>query len=195
MTPPYFPLTRQVAPATSLPLSLEDAKAHLRQDGTEEDAYIEALLRAAAGWWEIGTNTPLMEAEYVTVFGGFSSELHGLKQPVTQVLSVAYATDLDVNTAGVVGDYTVSEGRPGVLLYTGSDVFPVLRRGYAEPVRIRYTAGYKTAEEVPALIKQALLLTVGHWYEYRQNVVVGLNIAEVPQTAQMILGLHREHVL
>lgn len=201
----YYPITRQVAKPTVLSVSLAEAWAACRLgvlDETDTDllavaeiGFVQGLIRSAERWWEIATDGPLMEAEYVTVLRGFGSELSGLYGPITEVLSLTYATDADVNTVGVADDYPISEGRNGVLLYAGSTPFPALRHGYAEPLRVRYKAGFKTADEVDPLIKQALLLTVGHWYENRQNVVVGNQANEVPMTANAILKLFRDPVL
>jgi hypothetical protein len=46
-----------------------------------------------------------------------------------------------------------------------------------------------------AMAVQYILLTVGHWYENRQTVIVGVNVAEVPQTAQMLMNILREPTL
>jgi hypothetical protein len=46
-----------------------------------------------------------------------------------------------------------------------------------------------------AIADQYILLTVGHWYENRGTVTVGLNVTEVPQTAQMLMNLVREPTL
>jgi len=46
-----------------------------------------------------------------------------------------------------------------------------------------------------AMADQYILLTVGHWYENRQTVIVGVNVAEVPQTAQMLMNILREPTL
>ncbi len=201
----YYPQTRQTAPPTALPLSLAEAWVACRLGELDEATtdpfalaeigFVRGLIQAAARWWELSVDGPLMEAEYVTVLRGFDAELKGLYGPITQVLSLTYATDEDVNTVGAHADYAVSEGRSGVLLYTGSDSFPALRRGYAEPLRVRYRAGYTTPEQVDPLIKQAIALTVGHWYENRQNVVVGNQANEVPGTAQDIVRLFRSPVL
>lgn len=197
MLPQFFPLTRQVAPSVLLPFSVAEAKPYLKVDGSDpdEDALIEGLIRAAAEWWEKSTHTALMEAEYVTVLGRLGAELSELRGPVTQVLSLTYATEASVNTVGTVADYAISDGRPGVLLYLGSTPLPVLRAGYPEPVRVRYKAGFTQVSQVPALIKQALQLTVNHWYENRQNALVGMSVVEVPQTAQAIVRLFRDPVL
>jgi hypothetical protein len=46
-----------------------------------------------------------------------------------------------------------------------------------------------------AIANQYLLLTLGHWYENRGTVAVGVNVTEVPQTAQMLMNLLREPTL
>jgi hypothetical protein len=46
-----------------------------------------------------------------------------------------------------------------------------------------------------AMADQYILLTVGHFYENRQTVIVGVNVAEVPQTAQMLMNNLREPTL
>jgi len=42
---------------------------------------------------------------------------------------------------------------------------------------------------------QWVLLTLGHWYENRATVAVGLNVTEVPHTAKMLMNLLREPTL
>jgi len=42
---------------------------------------------------------------------------------------------------------------------------------------------------------QWLLLTLGHWYENRSTVAVGLNVTEVPHTAGMLMNILREPTL
>jgi hypothetical protein len=46
-----------------------------------------------------------------------------------------------------------------------------------------------------AMADQYILLTLGHWYENRGTVTVGLNVTEVPQTAKMLMNLLREPTL
>ena len=46
-----------------------------------------------------------------------------------------------------------------------------------------------------AMADQYILLTVGHWYENRQTVIVGLNVSEVPGTAQLLMNILREPTL
>ena len=45
----YRSLTRQTPPAVE-PVTLSEAKAHLRVDSTDDDAYIATLITAAREW-------------------------------------------------------------------------------------------------------------------------------------------------
>jgi hypothetical protein len=46
-----------------------------------------------------------------------------------------------------------------------------------------------------AMADQYILLTLGHWYENRGTVAVGLNVTEVPFTAQLLMNSLREPTL
>lgn len=45
---------------------------------------------------------------------------------------------------------------------------------------------------VPADLKQAVLMLVGHWYENREATLVGVSAEEVPFGVQSIIDAHRE---
>jgi uncharacterized phiE125 gp8 family phage protein len=58
----------------------------------------------------------------------------------------------------------------------------------ADAVTIEFTAGYgAAASAVPAEIKQAMYLMIGHWYENRESVNVGNIVNELPFAAQALL--------
>ena len=59
--------------------------------------------------------------------------------------------------------------------------------GYVDPAVLN--------EDEQAIALQWLLLTLGHWYENRQTVAVGLNVTEVPHTAKLLMNLLREPTL
>jgi hypothetical protein len=61
-----------------------------------------------------------------------------------------------------------------------------------ELVFARYIDPAALSPDEQAMADQYILLTVGHWYENRQTVVVGLNLTEVPQTAQLLMNILRE---
>jgi uncharacterized phiE125 gp8 family phage protein len=59
-------------------------------------------------------------------------------------------------------------------------------------VTVTYVAGYGPAgDDVPAAIRHAMLLLIGHWYEHRESVVVGGNPVQVPLAVQALLRPYR----
>lgn len=82
-----------------------------------------------------------------------------------------------------------AEGEPALVKVTDPTTEPptAVFLGYVDP------AVLSTDEQATAM--QWLLLTLGHWYENRQTVAVGLNVTEVPHTAKMLMNLLREPTL
>jgi hypothetical protein len=62
-------------------------------------------------------------------------------------------------------------------------------------VFVRYVDPAALSPNEQAMAVQYILLTVGHWYENRQTVIVGVNVTEVPATAQMLMNILREPTL
>lgn len=62
----------------------------------------------------------------------------------------------------------------------------------AAGIEIDLVAGYgDEPEDVPAPIRQALLLLVAHWYEYRDPIEVGSPDASVPAVVSDLLAPFR----
>jgi hypothetical protein len=59
----------------------------------------------------------------------------------------------------------------------------------------RYADAAVLSPDEQAMANQYLLLTLGHWYENRGSVAVGVNVTEVPATAKMLMNLLREPTL
>ena len=62
-------------------------------------------------------------------------------------------------------------------------------------LQINFTCGYGSASDVPAAIKQAMLLMIGHLFANRQDVVTGTQVNEVPQNSIDLLYPYRNTVL
>ncbi len=59
-------------------------------------------------------------------------------------------------------------------------------------VFVRYVDYTVLSPDEQAMADQYVLLTLGHWYENRGTVAVGVNLTEVPQTAQLLMSILRE---
>ena len=57
---------------------------------------------------------------------------------------------------------------------------------------VRYVDHTVLSPDEQAMADKYILLTLGHWYENRGTVAVGVNLTEVPQTAQLLMSILRE---
>ena len=62
-------------------------------------------------------------------------------------------------------------------------------------VFVRYVDPAVLSPNEQAMADSYILLTIGHLYENRQTVVVGVNVAEVPAGAQALMNILREPTL
>lgn len=119
------------------------------------------------------------------------------KSPVFSSSTVEYyTTDTPtVYTVWAASNYIVDEvHEPARLLLQQDKTYPELADRKAA-IKLTYVSGYGTAKaDVPQAIKQAVLLTVGNWYENRQEVVVGRIATELPKSAQYLLDQYKIQV-
>lgn len=181
-----------VIPPTELPVTLAEAKAHLRVDTNDEDALIAFLIQSATQHFDGKDgllNRALKPQLYELTFDVFpSSEIAIPIRPLISVDSINYD-----DTDGIVrpvsdGDYFVD--------YQSDPAWIVPAEGFVWPdtfaavnaVRVLFTAGYLDGSgdqtTVPAPIRNAILETVHDKYEHRGSVSEdGYAAIPVPATA------------
>lgn len=160
--------------ATS-PLTVEEAKGHLRVDGSLEDSDIELKLKAAVEAVSsfIG---PLVETACVYSVERFEPG-HSLYLParrISQVSGVTYFLDSGPVTlapsAYRLDSFGVGQfpGHPRLVPVTAWPT-EALRVGVG--VSVEFTAGWPVAD-VPGAIKSAVLLEMGNLYRNRESIVM-----------------------
>ncbi len=77
-----------------------------------------------------------------------------------------------------------------LLLPPALDGMPALRERLG--IEIDYVAGHGAAADVPADLKQALLVLVAHWFEHRDAVIVAGSGAVVPPGFERLLAPYRQ---
>lgn len=153
-----------ITPPAIEPVSLEDAKTHLRVTSEALDTVIEALITAARQYAEEYTKRAFIQQTWRASLDAFpSGRIYLPKLPVLSVDSVEY-TD-GYGAAQSVTGYLVSKDpvRPYILPAYDTD-WPIARDTLGS-VTVTLKAGYGTAStDVPGPIKQAILLHVeaGH---------------------------------
>ena len=160
-------LTRIAEPAGTA-VSLPEAKRHCRVDHDDEDLHLETLIHAVTDFLDgpsgilgraILAQTWLLELE---------SWPTAVALPIEPVASVAVSwLDADGEETTVPGTaydlVTAPSAKP--LLQMKPDTQAPLVGSQTYPVRITITAGWATANAVPASLKVAMLMLIEHWYE------------------------------
>lgn len=149
------------------PVSLDEAKAHLRLDGDDENNLVGALIAAARVAVETEIRRVLIAQSWRAAFDHWPAP--GIMLPVGPLIDVEAVRAFDRSgTATTLGeaDYEVRSAEGAVLLF----------RHVPEAARyeIDFTAGYGASGlDVPQPLRQAVRMLVAHWYENRGAVVMG----------------------
>lgn len=183
------------APAVE-PVTLAEAKAHVRVTLTNDDASITALITAAREMCEAAVNRSFINTTWDYSLDDFpwvdcgSPSIKVPKGDLVSVSSVSYINTSGVSTALVANtDYLVVTGAPGLIFPTPNREWPEVQTDRLDAVTIRCVVGYGAlASSVPACVKQAILLLVGDWYRNREQTVLGTITAELPTGVQRLLN-------
>ncbi len=187
-------LTLVTAPSVE-PLTLAEAKAHLRVFVDDENTLIESLIVAARVHVENFTHRALISQVWDLKLDGFSCD--EIYLPMAPLLTatppvVTYTDQNGDSQTWSSSYYTVDapagpHARKGRIFRNYQQIYPITRR-IQNAVSIRFYAGYgTTAASVPEPLKAAMKLLIGHWYRSREAVVTGTIVSVVPQTVNELL--------
>lgn len=176
----YNSVTRVTGPAVE-PLTVAEAKLHLRVDISDDDAYIGTLITAAREWVENYLDRTLITTQLILRAAEFPTEELELARPpmvssgtATAVLityTLADTTTATLSTALYRVDRTTTPGNVAPII-NGTWPSDVIED--ANAVAVTYWAGYgPTSASVPATIRHACLMLIGHWYDRRSAVLTG----------------------
>lgn len=189
---------------TVWPVSLDQAKGHLRVVEDDDDLIIESFIKASCEYAEEYMGRALYAQTfdlYVDQFPVTGSPLPSAivlpRSPLLEVVGVFYQDSNDDEQTFDAANYTVSDGRePPRITLLGTSSWPTTRSG-AQAVRIRFRSGYvdnsmsPAVGEVPWTIYAALLLHIGHLYANREAVVIGQTAVELPLGVKSLLDMKR----
>lgn len=161
------------APAAE-PITLEEAKAHLRVVYADDDAQITLMIAAARQAAETYLQRALMPQTLQVVVDCFGAGV-ALPWPPFAALGAVTYTDADGAPAALTDPLVDYRSGLAVLRPPYGGSFPQVQAG--SQVTITYDAGYLDATNVPAPIKAWMLLLIGTLYENRESVVVGTGVS------------------
>lgn len=186
---------RLVTAPTVEPVTLEEAKLHLRVDALDEDSLIVGLIVAARTRLEEHCERAFVTQTWRLSLSEFPAlRAIGLPRPALQAItSITYSDADNVSTTFAAANYVVvTDAEPGLVVLasgaqwpSGVELLPGL------PVRITYTCGYgATTASVPQPLRAAILLLVAHLYENRESVTA-LKLSELPQGVEWLVEPYR----
>lgn len=184
----WYPATVTVAAAAE-PVTLDQAKAQCRVDGTDEDTLIGGLIASARAYVEDYTGTITTSRTVAVKCDSFDDFARFPVVPLASVSSVAYV-DGDGTTQTLSTDvYEVrTDGLTASLALKSGQSWPSIQSGS------RVTVTAVVGDTVSDAVKQAVLLLVGDWYRGRENTALGTNQpTEMPHAVTALLINHRVH--
>jgi uncharacterized phiE125 gp8 family phage protein len=156
-----------VTPPTVEPVDLQTFKDHARIYGTDDDAICSAYLTAARQLFEAQTGMSIMATTYRLNLNSWSDTIYLMRHPFVSLTSVQYVDTNGVSQTAAGGtDYDLdAKSTPAVVKWRTS---PQLHPYQMPKVWATFSAGYASADQVPALIRQGILLLAADWYERRE---------------------------
>jgi uncharacterized phiE125 gp8 family phage protein len=178
-------LTLVEAPAVE-PVSLAEAKAHLRVDGSAEDALIGGLIVAARQHVEAVTGRAFCTQTWELRLGAFPGDEEFVelpKAPLQSVQQVAYVNAAGALIQAAIGDFQAiipagPQAPPGSVGPAPGKKWPTDVSHAPLSARIRFVAGYGDASAVPFGIVAAIMLLVGDLYQNREAQIVGTIVTD-----------------
>lgn len=178
-----------VTPPAEEPVSIIDAKLHLRVDFDEDDTLIASLISASRQAAETLTGCQFVTARWKLVLDSFPGpSLMGVlagqaltlpghaillpKCPVQSVLAINYLDMNAVLQTMPASTYTVDTAcEPARITPVFGQIWP-LALPQIGAVTVTFDAGYGAPSDVPEGIKIWIKLRVGSLYAYREEVAV-----------------------
>lgn len=187
---------RLIVAPTEEPVSVPEAKAHLRLEHSLDDLYVAGLIRAARQHVEDVSWRALITQTWELALDAFpcwrSRAIHLPKGHVQSVTSVKYDDENGVEQTMAPADWELDGIAPARLALTRNASWPSnAASGDIGSVRIRYVAGYGLRPEVPQALKQCVLLLVSQMYEHRTPEVIGAVTAQVQMSFDALLSPYR----
>ena len=185
---------KRITDSSTEPVSLAEAKAHLRVDHTNDDSYISTLITASRQSLEISTRRSLGTGQtYQVSYHSFPTVYNRLVIPNPPIVSVTSLQYYDVNNSLITVDstkYHVENQSEGVGYISLDDGFsrPTISKERIAPVVLTYNTGYAN---LPKPLHQSILLLVAHYYDTREPVAMGVAPMKVQRSVDFIVDQYK----
>lgn len=171
-----------VTPPTDPLIKVEELRTFLDVEDPHKDELIETLVEVATQWVEGRegiTRKQFRQAQwkYTTAATGVKFEL---PLPPLQTVQSIHGIAANGARTELTGFKVVPDAYVGYVVLEEHPNF--------EDIEILFTCGYPQIDEIPATLRHAVRLLVGHFYENREATLVGPSIRMVPLGVSSLLS-------
>lgn len=180
------------------PVSLDEAKAHLRidEDNTVENTLLNSLILSSREFCEGFQHRGLITQTWELWLDAWPDKdyIQIPLPPLQSVTSVKYY-DTDDTEATFSSDYYFVDIKSelGRVALNYGEVWPTTTLRPVNGICVTFVAGYgDAATDVPERVRQAMLLLISHWYENREPISTsGAMPKEIPFSVESLLWQER----
>lgn len=177
---------------TSEPISLTEAKSHLRIDTTDDDTLITSLIVAAREYAQGFQNRAFVTQTYELWLDAWPEYIQIPRPPLQSITSIKYYGTDNIEYTMAPADYFAdSKSEPGRVVLAYGKSWPSTTLRPANGIVVTFVAGYGAAASVPQQVKQAMLLLVSWWYENREAATTGKVSKEIEFAVHALLWMDR----
>lgn len=167
------------------PVSLEEAKDHLRVDSADDNVLITSLITTARRFIESQTGKALIDQTWELRLDKAGETVLIPKAPLSVVSKIEVISESGVTTevSSSLYDSDTPDDSPGRVKLKEGCTWPD-HRGFDSFI-VTFIAGYgAAATDVPDELKQGMLQLIGHYYDGRQG-------EELPSGVEALINLHK----
>lgn len=147
--------TNTVIAALGQPIHIDEARAHLRVDATDENTFIQSAIASAVQAAQDRTHQQLLHARYILTLDHFHRALRIPLAPCVNIVSIEYIGMDGVLATVDPADYVISYGTPATISLAFGKVWPqtmpqkasvfvTFEAGYASPIAATPATGNLT---------------------------------------------------
>ena len=181
-------------PASSSVVELSEAKAQLVVESDDDDILIQSFIESATDYAEQYTGLRFINQTVTYKLDSLPSSSEEVEVPshnASAVTAISYVDAADATQAEDLSDYYIDTDSMSTRIKPVSG-WPSIRSTGYNNFTITITEGFGAeGDDVPKAIKQAVLMTVAHYYRNRESTVVGTTAIELPLGVKSLLDKYR----